>query len=179
LSSINAFTGEQTIHAGSSLEWTTIDLMITNQNFNGKTEFGFNSYTGMMYAVEFKGHFVNDWVQLGTINGEGAAGRYFVQEVGLVTKVSLEASGGNINTISISAPNSRPDSVATIPEGGQADFRIKAMAGHAYTSRVIPFDSWHFNGTESEWSNIHTITFNQAEAITEIVQSSAQSPNQH
>lgn len=175
-SSIDPFTGKQTVNAGSQLEWTTIDITIINQNFNGKTEFGPDTYTGMMYDVDFKGHFVNDWTQLGTINGEGAAGPYFVQESGSVTVVSLAINGADIDTITLNAPNSRPDSIVTIPDGGQADIRIEAMAGNAYTNRIIPFDSWHFNGTESEWSNVQTITFNEADATTVIVQPSEQSP---
>ncbi len=175
-SSIDPFTGKQTVNAGSQLEWTTIDITIINQNFNGKTEFGDNTYTGMMYDVEFKGHFVNDWTQLGPINGEGAAGPYFIQKSGSATVVSLALNEADINTITIYALDSRPDSIVTVPEGGQADIRIQAMAGNAYTSRVIPFDSWHFNGTESEWSNVQTITFNEADATTVIVKPSEQTP---
>jgi hypothetical protein len=53
-----------------------------------------------------------------------------------------------------------------ILDGGQADFRIKAMAGNVQRYRVIPGDPWYFNGTESDWSSPQTITFNRADAIT-------------
>ena len=175
--SIDPFTGKQTIYTKSSVEWTTIDITIVNQKFNVQTEVGANSYTGIMYAIEFKGQFVNDWSQLTTINGEGLAGPNFVQNSGSVTVVSLAINGADIDTISIYAPSSRPDSIVTIPEGGQADFRIKAMIGDAYTNPIFPFDSWHFNGTESDWSDIATITFNKADGTTVIVRPSGQSNN--
>lgn len=174
--SIDPFTGKQTIppNGGAPFEWTTIDITITNQAFNGKTEFGPYSYTGLMYDIEFKGHFINDWSQLTTINGEGGAGPYFTQNLGSNTLVSVDIGGGNIDTITTHAPNSRPDTVITIPDGAQVDFRIKALAGNVYTSPVV--NDWRFNGTESEWSTTETITFNEADAITVIVQPIGQTP---
>ncbi len=77
MSSIDPFTGQQTTHAGSQLEWITLDITITNQNFDGKTDVGYNSYTGIMYNIQYKGHFAQDWSEISPINGEGAAGPLF------------------------------------------------------------------------------------------------------
>jgi hypothetical protein len=87
--SIDPFTGKQTILQGNDpFYWITIDITITNQAYNGKTDSGFDYYTGMMYAVEYRGHFAGDWTQLGTINNEG--GPYFTQKSGATTLVSAD-----------------------------------------------------------------------------------------
>ena len=45
-----------------------------------------------------------------------------------------------------------------IPAGGQIDFQVEAKIG--YVHRIIQgaFAPYYFNGTESEWSNIQTVS---------------------
>ncbi len=90
--------------------------------------------------------------------------------------MSLLLNGGDFDTIASYAPNSRPDSAVTIPIGGQADFQVEAMSGTALKNVVVPFSPWVFNGTESGWSTIQTITLNEADAATVTTEPSAPTP---
>ena len=60
LTSTDPFTGQPTTQPSQHWEWLTVDIIINNQNFNGKANDSFNNYQGLMYNVRFKGHFSND-----------------------------------------------------------------------------------------------------------------------
>jgi hypothetical protein len=167
--STDPFTGKQTTLEGTHLEWLTLDLSSTNQQFTGTGKTGYaQSYTGIMYKIRFKGYYSQDWKNLTTFNCEGTAGPYFAQDSAKSNTVIslLLFDGVSVDQITRYAPQSRPDSGVTITSGGEADFQVEAMSGTVYVNHVLPFSPWVFEGDESGWTNTQTITYNEADVTT-------------
>jgi hypothetical protein len=175
-SSTNDFTGQQTTIPGNHFEWTTLDITITNQKFDGNTseDYGYDSHTGMMYSIRFKGHFSQDWNILYKVN---CGDPYFDQKGGTDTTISLLIDGGWVNADDISrfAPDSRPDGGVALPSEGQADFQVNAMSGTAFVNHAIPLSPWKFIGLESGWSDIHTL--NISDGTETMIQNTSVTPS--
>ncbi len=140
--SIDPYTGDNVTNAGYHSEWTTLDIVITNQAFDSSS----CDISGLilMYNVRVKGHYEEDWKEL---YGPGGVGQDSGSDYTVVS-YSIGENGGTLNTGN-----------KAITVYGEVDFQVQAMIGNVVRGQP-PFYEWEFAGEESKWSNTQTFTFN-------------------
>lgn len=126
------YSGKITEQSSYHVYNARIDIAIKNQAFTPYILPGdFGPTVHLMYNIRMRGHFGEDWNPL-TYQSDGY----------------LSASNSDYTFFSFPwQPHDDPT---------QADFQVEAMIG--YVSHNPAGMGWFFNGTESGWSNIQTIT---------------------
>ena len=136
-SSIDPYTGHNVTHEGYHVENRTIELIIKNQPFDSYIANGQN--ISFYLNVREKGHHEENWTTIYTVDNH-----YTTQ------------SNTNYTILTYLLDQNVPPFWNNIPSGGQVDFQVEALIG--YVGRTVGFASWYFNGEESDWSNIQTIS---------------------
>jgi hypothetical protein len=163
-SSIDPYTGQTTINPALHIDNRTLEFTIKNQPFTPyyDADSGFN--ITLFYNIRMRGHFGGNWTELFCVDGN-----HPVQSDSDYTVVSLPL-GSHSDTLLRWLPANT---------SSQIDFQVEAMIG--YFSRSAGFASWYFEGEESGWSNVQTITIsNTSSPPSETINPSGspQSPTQ-
>jgi hypothetical protein len=163
-SSVDPFTGENKIITGNHWEWTTLDVVITNQKFNGIANSSYLSYSGVMFRVRFRGHYSQEWTNLSASYFDESPAYILQNSKASYTVFSLMISPFDLSYIDTFRWNATlpskdyPDAGIKVPSSGEADFQVEALFGTASKNKTIPFSGWTFKGVESGWSATRTIT---------------------
>jgi hypothetical protein len=149
--STDSYTGKTVTHEGYHVENKTIDIVIKNQPFTPYRD-GHGNTTELYYIVRTKGYFGTEWVTFS--NGDGY--------------LSSSTEYTTITFLTSKVPISNWPAVYTPPDG-QVDFQVQAKTGYYYYQWVSMGLQDHplaggevrmFNGTTSDWSDIHTFSVN-------------------
>lgn len=150
----NPYTGQQETReiGGYTIENKTIDVTIKNQPFNITIIDG--NTTHLYYEIRWKGHFEN-WIDhyINGINWYSDKPNFYDN-----SQYGIEASNSDSTVISFSSI-----SMSSIPNDGQVDFEVKTQIGYTYLqygnhAHLLPIGASYQYITESDWSNIQTIT---------------------
>jgi hypothetical protein len=151
--STDPYTGENVTHPGYHVDNKTIEVLIKNQPFAAYINDAGHSIN-LYYNISMKGHYEDNWT-------------YYPHNTYQVDY--LQASGSNYTVVSFNLTASFREGYfslsgfpSDIPVGGEVDFRVEALAGSYSYYR----ENWwfmdvyqvNFNGIESGWSYIQTIT---------------------
>ena len=125
------------------VENMTVEFSIENQAFtpyttpyNSSDPYNTGQTVNLMYNIRMKSHLESNWTYI-THLSEGY----------------LKQSNINFTTASYPLDYLFP---SNIPDGTEIDFQVQALIGYVHRYSIV--NSWTFNGTESEWSPIQTIT---------------------
>lgn len=146
---IDPFTGEevQISSGGYHVENKSLVFTIKNQQFTPCTVKDGN-VTNLHYKIRVKGHFAEDWTELGYIDSTDAE-----------TTIKAYALGENSDIYMLRG----------VTSGGQVDFQVQALIGYAY--EVYDYDTHSglfylyfpgetcFTGETSGWSSTQTLTY--------------------
>ncbi len=155
--SIDPYTGENITHPGTHTEWTTLDLVIKNQEFDSATEF-------FAYNVKVKGYYGEAWTELYSASNGYAMQNSTSNQT--VLSYHVEENGG-----SLIAGNHE------VPVYGKVDFQVQAMIGTVNRANEPPNYPWTFYGEVSDWSNTQTFTFSNATSNLNPTSTPMDSPN--
>ncbi|XHH07860.1 MAG: hypothetical protein ACFCUE_09805 [Candidatus Bathyarchaeia archaeon] len=136
---IDPYTGENMTHPSTHTEWTTLDLVIKNQEFNSNTEF-------YAYNVRVKGYYGEAWTELYSVSNGYATQNSTLNQT--VLSYQVGENGGYLL-----AGNHE------VPVYGKVDFQVQAMIGTVDRANEPPNYPWTFYGEVSDWSSTQTFTF--------------------
>lgn len=172
-SSTDPFTGKTTTTQGTTIQWQTLDLTVSNEKYIGRTVNEYQNYYGFLYYVRYKGNYAQNWIE------ENLYNYYFHQNTNQSsTTLSFVLNGNYVDLVQDGVPDTLvPPHAISLPSDGKVDFQVKAKIGELYQGisfgRPLVFD-----GTESGWSNILTIDLvDGSVAVTEVPQTPTNPPS--